>query len=46
MKILFAIFAVVLFLGMVGDKEKDNRRNYTYGFIATIAGIVALYMIN
>lgn len=42
MNVLFGILAVVFTLGMIGDKEKDNRRNYTIGFLACIAAIVLI----
>lgn len=42
MKILLAVLAVILFLGMLGDKIRENRNNYTYGFIATVFAIVIL----
>lgn len=46
MILFFAILAFILFCGMIGDKEAGNRKNFTYGFIAVIAGIVALYMVR
>lgn len=45
MKIFFAILSVILLFGMIGDREKENRRNFTYGFISTVVAIVALHMI-
>lgn len=39
MKILLAILAIILFLGMIGDKIQENRNNYTKGFIATVFAI-------
>lgn len=46
MKVFFAILTAVLLFGMIGDKEKDNRKNYTIGFVATVAAIVALYALG
>lgn len=42
MKIFFAVLAVILLIGMLAESDRDSRRNFTYGFIATIIGIVAL----
>lgn len=44
MKVFLAILAVILLFGMIADKEQHNRNNYTYGFIATIVGIIVLYL--
>ena len=46
MKVFFAILAVILLVGMIGDKEQQNRNNYTMGFLSTIIGLVALYVID
>ena len=46
MKVFFAILAVILLVGMIGDKEQQNRNKYTMGFLSTIIGIVALYVID
>lgn len=46
MKILFAIMAVIFFFGMIGDKDKDERKRYTYAFITVVFGICFLYAIG
>lgn len=40
------ILAVILILGMIGDKEKQNRINYTKGFIVVILAITAIHVIQ
>lgn len=45
MNIFFGILAVILLLGMIGDKDAQNRINFTYGFVAVILAIVALNLI-
>ena len=46
MKIYFSIMAGILLLGMISAEDTNNVRNYTYGFITTIAGIVILHLIG
>jgi len=43
---LFAIMAFFLFCEMIVGKTEDIRKNCTFGFIATIVGIIAMYMIR
>lgn len=38
--------AIVSFLGMIADKEKDNRKNFTYAFVTTVLAIVALKVLK
>jgi hypothetical protein len=40
--IVLIIFAVILFMGMIADKDIENRRNFTYGFCTVILAIVAI----
>lgn len=40
--ILFSLMAVILFFGMVGDKDANNRKNFTYGFVALVIAILAI----
>ena len=42
MKIFLAVAALILLWGMIGDKDADNRRNYTLGFIVCVAGVILL----
>lgn len=39
---IIMIIAIILFLGMVGDNEKFDRRTYCYGFIACIVAVAAI----
>lgn len=34
--ILFSLMAVILLFGMIGDKDANNRKNFTYGFVALV----------
>jgi len=45
MNIFLCIIAVILLFGMIGDKERQNRINFTYAFLAVILAIVALNVI-
>lgn len=42
MKIFLAIAALLLLWGMIGDRNADNRRNYTLGFIVCVAGVILI----
>lgn len=42
MTVFLAIIALFLLWGMVGDRDRENRRNYTLAFIACVAAIVAI----
>jgi hypothetical protein len=42
MLILFVLFAIILFFGMIGDKDKTNRCNFTYAFIVCVVAIILL----
>lgn len=46
MRILFAVMAFILFCEIISGKTEDVRKNCTFGFITTIVGIVALYIIG
>lgn len=37
--ILFVIMAIVLFIGMIGDDNADNRRNMCQAFVAVVLAI-------
>ena len=45
MIIFLAILAFILLFGMMGDKEQQNRNNFTYAFIVVIIAILAMYVI-
>ncbi len=40
--IIFMVIAVILFIAMVGDKEKFNKRTYCYGFVACVVAVIIL----
>ena len=42
MTIFLAAVAAILLFGMRGDKDAQNRRNFTYGFIAAVFAIIAV----
>jgi hypothetical protein len=46
MRILFAVMAFILFCEMICGKTDDVRINCTFGYITTIVGIIALYIIG
>lgn len=41
-KTLFMVIAIILFFGMVGSKEKFNKRTYCFGFVACVVAIAAM----
>ena len=36
----FMVCAVMCLLGMIGEKNQQNQRNFTYGFIVCIVAAV------
>lgn len=46
MEVLFIILALILFLGMIADKDRDNRKNFSNCFMAVIAAIVILTVLK
>jgi len=44
--IILMIIAVILFLGIMGDNEKFNKRTYCFGFIACVVAVVAIEAID
>lgn len=43
--IFFAILAIILLFGMIGDSEEINRINYTNAFSFVIVAIIAINVI-
>lgn len=39
---MFCIFAILLLLGMVGDRNAENRKNYASGFCVLVIAITVL----
>lgn len=46
MNIFLGFLAGIFAVGMIGDKEKDNRQNYTIAFTACIVAVVALNILK
>lgn len=44
--IILMTIAVILFLGIMGDKEKFNKRLYYFGFIACVAAVIILEAVD
>jgi len=44
--IILMVIAVILFLGIMGDNEKFNKRTYCFGFIACVVAVVAIEAID
>lgn len=40
MEVMLIVMAVILFIGMIADKEADNRKNYTLGFVVVVVATV------
>ena len=46
MKALFAVLAILLFVGVIGTQNNNERKLITIAYVTTIAGIVALFVID
>lgn len=44
--IIFMVIAAFLFVGMVGDKEKFNKRIYCYCFVTCVVAVVILEVVK
>lgn len=44
--VILIIIAIILFIGMVGDKEKFNKRTYYYGFIACVVAVTVMEIVE
>ena len=42
LEVILLIMAIILFLGVIGDKEKSNKRLFCTGFIVCVVAIVVL----
>ena len=40
--ILLMLVGIIFFLGMMGDKEQENRKNYTQAFCVVVAAVALL----
>jgi len=40
--IILIVIAVILFLGVMGDNDKLNKRTYCFGFIACVVAVAAI----
>ncbi|MCD7824566.1 MAG: hypothetical protein LUH14_01140 [Clostridiaceae bacterium] len=43
---IFIVMAIILFLGMIDDKEKFNKRTYCYGFITCVVAAVIIQIVG
>lgn len=43
---LVIVFSIILFIGMIGEKEKEVKKNLTHAFIVCILAIVFLFAIG
>lgn len=41
-EIIIMVIAVILAIGMIGEKDKDNKKLYCYGFIACVIAVAVL----
>lgn len=41
---ILTIFMTILLLGMVGDKDAQNRKNFTYAFCVVVVAIVVMIL--
>jgi len=41
-QIIIMVIAVILALGMIGEKDKDNKKLYCYSFIACVIAVAIL----
>lgn len=46
MNVFLGIMAVLLWIGMVGDEEAQNRLNFTNGFVVVILAIIVINVVN
>lgn len=44
--IILMVIAVILFLGIMGDNEKFNKRTYCFGFIACVVAVAVIDVID
>ncbi len=44
LSILFSLFAIILLFGMIGDKDVNNRKNYTMAFCFVLLAIVVIIL--
>jgi len=44
--IILMVIAVILFLGIMGDNEKFNKRTYCFGFIACVVAVAILEVVK
>ncbi len=40
--VILIIIEIILFFGMVGNKEEFNKRTYCYGFIACVVAVTVM----
>lgn len=45
MNVLFAVMAIVSFLGMICEEERTSKKCYTVAFVASLVATVTVTMI-
>ena len=40
--ILFSVFALIFLIGMIGDKDAENRRSFAFAFCTLVLAIVLI----
>lgn len=41
---VFCVIAVILLFGMIGDKDAENRKNFTLAFCTLVAAITLVVL--
>ena len=41
-EVITMVIAVILALGMIGEKDKGNKRTYCYAFVACIIAVAVM----
>jgi len=44
--VIFCVLAILFFLGMIGDKVPENRKNFTYAFCILAFAITVLIVVS
>lgn len=42
--VVLSVLMIILLLGMIGDKEPENRRNFTYGFCTVVLALIVVIL--
>ena len=44
--IIFTVMTVILFFGMIADRDAENRRNFSQAFMVAIVAVVVLKLLS